>query len=188
MGAEIQLFFLDSLLDTNSVENVLLRPIFDSNKAESELDILALEHSFGICSLVHDVDLGDYTDGSDALWIEFPGHLQAIRSSHICIGWQHAEDDCSVVTAVPGCHVFGYFLDVFVLAVDRNTSDSWQIDHCEIWTGVRVNVEHDRFIDDVLFLTTDLVCQEVDGILDFLKVCELLIWDFLKLGPRLDQF
>ena len=185
MRAEIKLLFLDCLLDANSVNNILLRPVFDSDKAESELDILALEHAFGIRSLVHDVDLGNDANGSDALWIEFPGHLQAVGSSHVCVGRQHAKDDCPVIAAVPGCHVLGYLLDIFILAVDRNTSDTWQVHHGQVGACVRVNVQNNWFIDDVLFLPADFVCQKVYSVLYFLEVGELFIWDFLELGPRL---
>jgi len=49
-----------------------------------------------------------------------------------------------------------------------------------------VDRENDWFIDNVLTLTTDLICQEVNGLLDLSEVSELLVWHLIKLGPWLD--
>ena len=188
MRAEIELLFLDGLLDTNTIHDVLLRSIFDSNKTESELHILAFKHPLSISSLVHNINLSDNTNGPDTLWVELSGHLQAIRCGHICIGWQHAKNNSSMVTTVPCRHALSDFFDILILAIDGNTSDTRQVYHCQIGASVRVNVEYDGLVNDVLFLSTDLVRQKVNGVLDLLEVGELLVGYFFKLGPRLNQF
>ena len=75
MGAEIQLFLLNSLFDRNSINDVLLGSIFDSNKSQSKRDIFSLNHSFGVCSFVHDINFGDDSDSSNTFWIELSCHL-----------------------------------------------------------------------------------------------------------------
>lgn len=75
MGAEIKLLLLLSLQDRNTINNILLGPVFDTNETKSQMDVLALNHSLGIGTLVHDVDLCDDTDSSDTLGVDFPGHL-----------------------------------------------------------------------------------------------------------------
>ena len=51
------------------------------------------DHVLGVGALVHDVDLGDYSDGPDTLGVKFPGKLKAVTCCHICIGWDDDEDD-----------------------------------------------------------------------------------------------
>lgn len=85
MGTEIQLLLFDGLLHRNTIDDVLLRPILDSNKTKAQVHIFSLNHPFSICSLVHDINLCDYSDSSYTLWVNLPSHLQAIRGSHISV-------------------------------------------------------------------------------------------------------
>jgi len=75
MSTEIQLFFLDSLFDWNSIDNILLGSILDSNEAKSECDILSFDHSLCVGTLVHDINLGDNTNSSNTFWIQLSCHL-----------------------------------------------------------------------------------------------------------------
>jgi hypothetical protein len=78
MRVEIELFLLDGSLHRYPVDDILLGPILDANESKSQLDILSLDHAFGIGSSVHDIDLGDDTDGSDTLGVQLSGHLEAV--------------------------------------------------------------------------------------------------------------
>ena len=75
MGTEIQLLLFDGLLYRNPIDDVLLGPVLDSNKTKAQVHILSLNHPFSICSLVHDINLGDDTDCSNALWVNLSCHL-----------------------------------------------------------------------------------------------------------------
>lgn len=78
MRAKIQLLLLDGLLHGNTIHNILLGPVLDSDKAESQLHVLAFEHPLGIGTFVHNIDFCDDTDRPNTLWIKFPRHLQTI--------------------------------------------------------------------------------------------------------------
>jgi len=53
---------------------------------------------------------------------------------------------------------------------------------------MRVDRKHDWLINNILALTTNLVGQKVNRLLDFGEVGELLIWHLFELCPRLDIF
>lgn len=53
---------------------------------------------------------------------------------------------------------------------------------------MRENIENDWLVDNVLLLSANFVCEEVDCLLDFLEVSEFLIWNFIEFGPRLNVF
>ena len=99
------------------------------------------DHVLGVGALVHDVDLGDDSDGPDTLGVKFPSKLKAVACCHICISWDDDEDDGSRLPAVLLNHVLCDLLDVLVLvrSSHRDTGDTRQIDECEIRACVRVN-------------------------------------------------
>ena len=66
MGTEIQLFFFLGYFHWNSINNVLLRSVFNANESKSKSNILTLNHSLSTCTLVHDIDFGD-EDGKGML-------------------------------------------------------------------------------------------------------------------------
>jgi len=75
MSTEIQLFLLDSFSYWNSINNILLGSILDSNEAKSECDILSFDHSLSVGTFVHDINLGDNTNSSNTFWIQLSCHL-----------------------------------------------------------------------------------------------------------------
>lgn len=48
---------------------------------------------------------------------------------------------------------------------------------------MREDSENDGFIDNVLTFATNFIGQEFNGRFDFSKICEFLIWDFVKFSP-----
>lgn len=78
MGAEVQLLLLNGKFYWNSVNDILLGPIFDADETETEIDVLALNHPLCVGTLVHDINLGDNTDRPDTLLIDFPCHLKTV--------------------------------------------------------------------------------------------------------------
>lgn len=89
MSTKIQLLFFDCSLDRDSIHDILLWSIFDTNESQSQLNIFSFEHSLSISSLIHDINLGDNTNSSDTLWIEFTSHLKTIWCSHICVSGEN---------------------------------------------------------------------------------------------------
>mmetsp|Transcript_11083 Transcript_11083/g.16856 ORF Transcript_11083/g.16856 Transcript_11083/m.16856 type:complete len:282 (+) Transcript_11083:1587-2432(+) len=190
MRVEIQLLLLDSRLHGNAVHDVLLRPVLNSDEAQAQLHVLALDHALGVGTSVHDINLGDNTDGPNTLGVQLTGHLQAIRSGHIGIRRQDTKDDCPRVAHVSVGHSTRNLLDVrgLVGAGHRDSGDTGQIDEGQVGAGMRVDAEHDGLIDDVLAGSTDLVGEEVDRLFHLLEVGELLVGHLFELSPRLDAF
>jgi len=75
MCAEIELFSFDGNLDRDSINDILLRTIFDTNKSKSQIYVLTLDHSLSTGTFIHDVDFGNDTNSSDTLWITLSSHL-----------------------------------------------------------------------------------------------------------------
>ena len=93
-----------------------------------------------------------------------------------------------MIAAIPGSHILGDLLDILILSVDWDSRDTRQIYHGKIWARMRINIEHDRLINNVLFLATNFISKEVYGFLDLLEVGELLIGDLFEFSPWLNQF
>ena len=161
MGAEVERLLLKSLFDWNSIDDVLLGSVFDCDEAQSQLDVFSFNHPFSVGTFVHDIDLGDDSDGSHSLWINLSCHLKTVRSGHISISWQHTENNCSRIAHISVAHSFSDLLDVFSLvgSCHRNSSDTRQINKRKIRTSVGVNGENNRFVDDVLALAANFVCK-----------------------------
>mmetsp|Transcript_25026 Transcript_25026/g.54446 ORF Transcript_25026/g.54446 Transcript_25026/m.54446 type:complete len:269 (+) Transcript_25026:1252-2058(+) len=70
MVVEPVLFFTEGFLDRLLVDDVLLRPHLHADVAVLQGNVLTSEDLGGICALVHDVDLRDNTDGSNASRID----------------------------------------------------------------------------------------------------------------------
>ena len=69
VGGEVEAFLIESLVNLDFRVNVLLRAVLHSYVAEAQWDILPHYHSLRIRAAVHDIDLRNYTDCADALWV-----------------------------------------------------------------------------------------------------------------------
>lgn len=78
MSTEVKLLLLNGFLNRNSINDILLRPILDANETKSQLNILTLNHSLSVCTLVHDIDLGNDTNSPNTLLVSFSRHLKTI--------------------------------------------------------------------------------------------------------------
>jgi hypothetical protein len=79
MGGEELRFVLQGLSYRDILINLLLRATFHTIVPEVEWVDFPLEKVQGICTLVHQINLGNYTDGTLSIWVDFPSHLQGIR-------------------------------------------------------------------------------------------------------------
>ena len=79
MGGEELRFVLQGLSDCDILINLLLRAAFHTIVTEIEWVDFPLEKVQGIGTLVHQINLGNNTDGTLPIWVDFPSHLQGIR-------------------------------------------------------------------------------------------------------------
>lgn len=112
MCAEVQLFLLNSLLNWDSINNVLLGPVLDSNESKPKGDILSFNHSFGTCSSVHYINFSDDTNSSNTFWITLSSHLETVGGGHISVCRQHAQNDGPWISHISICHSSGDLLNV----------------------------------------------------------------------------
>ena len=115
MSVEIEFLFLDSCFDWNSIDNILLRPILNSNETKSKCDIFSFYHSLSTCTFIHDINFSDDTDSSNTFWVNLSCHLKTIGSGHINISWEYAQNDCSRITNVSISHRSGDLFNVIWL-------------------------------------------------------------------------
>ena len=87
VSGEVQLLLLLGRFHCDPVDDVLLRPVLDSDKTETELDILSFDHAFRVGTLVHDIDFRDDTNCTNTLRIKLSSHLETVGGGHIRIGW-----------------------------------------------------------------------------------------------------
>ena len=87
-------------LDGNSIIDIFLGSVDDTDVAQFEVDLLIQKHSFGWGALVHDIDFGDDSDGPDAVSVPLPSQFQTVRGRHVLIGRDDTKDNCLGVGAV----------------------------------------------------------------------------------------
>ena len=118
-------------LDGNSIIDIFLGSIDDTNVAQFEVNLLIHQHLLSGGALVHDIDFGDDSDGSLLVPVPLPSQFQTVGDCHVLIGRNYAEDNGFGIFAVSGCHFGGDLLNVF-LALDVDPGDAWQVDHCQV--------------------------------------------------------
>ena len=186
MIAEEQLLLFHRLFHGKLVNNIFLCTILNTNISESKSNILVHYHALCISSSIHNIDFCDNTDSSNSLRIKIACHLQTVRGCHISICWHNTKNNCARVTTISMTHSSCYLLNICILSSNRNFGDTWQIDQSQIRTGWRKNVENNRLVNDIFCFTTDFISQLFNRNSDFLKVCELLAWNFFRENsPRL---
>lgn len=190
MSTEIELLLLDGLIDGNTVYDILLGSVFNTDETETQVHILSLNHSLSIGSLVHDIDFRDNTDCPDTFGVDLSRHLKTIGGGHICIGWQGTQNNSSGVTDISHGHCSCNLFNIVWLVRSRhwNSRNTWQINQGQIWACMRVDRQNDWLIDNIFTLTADLVGEEINRLLDLSKIRELLVGHLIELGPWGDVF
>lgn len=155
------------LFDRHLVNDVFLCAVLHSGVAKAKWNVLIHYHTLGVRAAIHNVYLCDDTDCADALRIELASHLETVRVSHIDICRHDGENDGARVIAIPVAHVARDSLNVLWLIVDSDTCDARKINQGQIRTCVRVDLQDERLVNDVLFCSTHLVCEADDVVTDF---------------------
>jgi hypothetical protein len=154
--------------------DIFLGSVLDSNETESQLDLLVHDHSLGIGSSVHDIDLGDDSHSSDSLGVQSLSHQQTLTGGHIGVGWHDTENNGSGVGTISLGHLSGDLGNVGWLTLDGDQSDTWEIDESEVWARVRVNIEDNWLIYNVGLILGDLISELNNHVLHFGEVSEFL--------------
>ena len=171
--------FLHGCLDTDLILDVLLRSVLDADKAQTQRNLLIHDHAPGVSASVHDIDLGDHTDGPDALGVNIARHAKTFLRGHISVGWHDTKNDRSRVTHISFGHLASNLLDVLRLAWDWHKSDTWQIDESQVGASVRVDVQDDGVVDDVRGRAAHFICEADNRVSHLLEVGELLASELL---------
>ena len=125
MISKIAQLFLLSFFNTQLVNDIFLCPIFDTDKSKSQINFLVHNHSFSVGSSVHNINLCYDTDCPHTLRVEPSGSPDTLWSCHICVSWYNTEDDCSCIRTISFNHTSCDKFNPFILASDRNQSNSW---------------------------------------------------------------
>jgi len=141
---EVLGFFFEGVFDLDLLLDVELTAAFDADESEAERDLFVEQHGGGVGAFVHDVDLGDDSEGALAFGVELHGELQRLGGGHVCVAGDDCEDDGLGVFAVGGDHVLGDLLDVLRLVSVGDAGDAGQVDDGEVGAVRGVDGEHLR--------------------------------------------
>jgi hypothetical protein len=122
VASKVLLFLSDRLSNWNCIDNIFLSSVLNTDVAHAKWNLLVHNHTLGIGTSVHDVDFSDDTDCSDTFGVELSCHLEAVRGSHIGVGWHDAKNDSSWVANVSVGHGASNLLNVIRLISNSNTS------------------------------------------------------------------
>ena len=148
---EFDLFF-ECDLDGDSIIDIFLSSVDDTDVPQFEMDLLIHQHLLSGGALIHDVDFGDDSDGPLLASIPLSGQFQTVGDCHVLIGRDYTEDNGFGIFAVPGCHIGGDLLDVF-LTLDVDPGDARQVDHGQVGAIVGVDSEFDGVVHDISSLS-----------------------------------
>ena len=111
-------------LDGNSIIDIFLSSVDDTDVPQFEMDLLIHQHLLGGGTFIHDVDFGDDSNGPLLASIPLSGQFQTVGDCHVLICRDYTEDNGLWIFAIPSCHICGNLLDVF-LTFDVNSGDAW---------------------------------------------------------------
>jgi len=66
----------------------------------------------------HEIDLGQHTNSPRSFWVDFSGHLEAVRVGQVGVGSSDSEDDTARFRNVLVEHVSNLLLDIAWLVTD----------------------------------------------------------------------
>ena len=132
MRTKKEFLFFNCFFDCDSINNVLLWSVFNTNETKTKSNIFTFYHSFGTCTFVHNINFCNDTNSSYTFRIHLSCHLQTIRGSHISICWQNTQNNCSWIRHVSCRHCSCNLLNIFWLIrpLHWNSCYTRQINKC----------------------------------------------------------
>lgn len=143
VGFEKLALVLQGVRDGTLVLNVSLTSVDDGDIAESEGDDSSSKNVDDIGALVHEVNLGQDTDGPLSLGVNLAGELETVRVGQIGVCGSDGEDDGVGLANLLQNHVLDLLLNVSGLVSNRHLGQAGQIDKGQGEDVGRVDAEVD---------------------------------------------
>jgi len=140
--------------------------------AELERDGIASENIVGIGTTVHQIELGDNTDGALAAGIYVTSKLDGIACGKIDVTGSNGEDDSVGLSDVLEAHTTDLILDIRGLITDRHTSNTGKIDQSQVDDVLAEHLEVDGHTRNTLVLACELISLVDDLLTDKIEVSE----------------
>ena len=94
MRVEERHLFLHRGSNRDLVLDIFLGSVLNTDEAQTELNLLVHDSTFGVSASVHDVNLRNNTDSSDTLRVDFTRHTKTLLSGHISVSGDATKDNC----------------------------------------------------------------------------------------------
>lgn len=155
-------FCFETFFNWDVVDDIFLASVLDTHVTISERNLLIFEHLTSIVTSIHDIYLSQASDRSLSWRVNFSHDLEGFTCSEILICWDDTQYYRPLFRNVSEGHVFGDVVDIAWLLSNWDGSDSRQVDNGEGGAWLRVHIQHDGFVDDLLALPADLVSDSLD--------------------------
>jgi hypothetical protein len=119
------------LSDRSFVVDITLTTVDDGYVSKSKRDDSSSENVDNVRSLIHEIYLGQDSDRSKTLGIDFTSEFQSIRVSQISVGGSNGEDDGVGLLNELQEHVADLNLNIARLISDSDLGETGKIDEGE---------------------------------------------------------
>ncbi len=175
VGAEELLFSPSCCKHRDVAVDVLLGTVDDTDETELERVDTTSENIESVSALVHQVELGQDTDGASTLRIHGASELETVRVGKIDIRRADSEDDAVGLGNVVCDEVADLTFNVGGLISDWDLGETGQVDEREVEDIRAVNLEVNRKLGDALVLTSYTESLVLDLTSNFVEVGEALV-------------
>ena len=180
--------------------NVLLRTVDDSDEAQLQGVYAARENVHGVCSVIHQIQLGQNTNGASPHGVNMAGQLEGLGVDQIDVCGRDGEDDTVGLCDVLCDQVAGLLLDIARLIANGDLSSSLteayrhkhkrthlcetgQIDQSQTENMRRVDLEVDGLTVNTLVVSSDSGRLVLNLSLDLAKIVEATTGNVVELSP-----
>ncbi|KAH3667130.1 hypothetical protein OGAPHI_002779 [Ogataea philodendri] len=167
-------FVVQSLSDGLVVLNILLSSINDRDVSGPQWDDSACQNVNNVGSLVHQIDLGQNTNGSESFRVDLSGQLQTVTIGQILIGSIDGQNDRVWFRNELHDHLTNLFLNILRLVSNRNFGQSRQINKRQGQNVWRIDPQIDRNRANTRVFSRLCFGLSHDLLTDVVKVVELL--------------
>ena len=115
------------LADGAALRDVLLASVDDADVAQSKRHNLAAKVRARVGTAVHDVELGDDSDGTLTVGVHHSAEGERVAVGEIAVGGRHREDEARIAFDVGEDHLANLLLDVGGLVTDGHAGDAGKI-------------------------------------------------------------
>jgi len=180
--------------------NVLLRTVDDSDEAQLQGVYATRKNVHGVCSVIHQVQLCQDTNGASSHGVDMAGQLEGLGVDKIDVCRRDGENDAVGLCDVLCDQVAGLLLDIAGLIANRDLGlssveayrqqrtktdlcETRQIDQGQTKNMRRVDLEVDGLTVDALVVSSNSGRLVLNLPLDLTKVVEATTRDVIELSP-----